>query len=95
MPSFYAAFSAITEASHSGRTIWRIIEIAQESERGIIDMETVRYSNEQLIASLDEVIRIQEEGRIKRREAEKELGDIEATLKQKLLDIRNQNGAKI
>ena len=58
-------------------------------------METVRYSNEQLIASLDEVIRIQEEGRIKRREAEKELGDIEATLKQKLLDIRNQNGAKI
>ena len=71
------------------------IEIAKESERGIIDMETVRYSNEQLIASLDEVIRIQEEGRIKRREAEKELGDIEATLKQKLLDIRNQNGAKI
>ncbi len=71
------------------------IEIAKESERGIIDMETVRYSNEQLIASLDEVIRIQEEGRMKRREAEKELGGIEATLKQKLLDIRNQNGAKI
>ena len=64
------------------------IEIAKESERSVVDIETVRYSNEQLISSLDEVIRIQEEGRIKRREAENELGQIEATLKQKLLDIR-------
>ena len=64
------------------------IEIAKESERSIVDIETVRYSNEQLISSLDEVIKIQEEGRIKRREAEAELGQIEATLKQKLLDIR-------
>ena len=65
------------------------IEVAQESERGIIDMETVRYTNEQLITSLDEVVKIQEEGRNKRREAENELGAIEAQLKQKLLDIRN------
>ncbi len=67
------------------------VEIAKESERGIIDMETVRYSNEQLIATLDEVISIQEEGRIKRREAEAELGQIEAELRQKLLDIKGQN----
>ena len=66
------------------------IEIAKESERGLIDMETVRYSNEQLIESLDEVIRIQEEGRQKRRDAENELGKIEAELKQKLLDIKNR-----
>lgn len=65
------------------------VEIAKESERAIVDMETVRYSNEQLIETLDEVVRIQEEGRIKRREAENELGQIEAQLKQKLLDIRN------
>lgn len=65
------------------------VDIAKESERGIVDMETVQYSNEQLIASLDEVIQIQEEGRQKRREAETQLGIIEAELKQKLLDIRN------
>ncbi|MBO4289660.1 MAG: toxic anion resistance protein [Lachnospiraceae bacterium] len=65
------------------------IEIAKESERSVVDIETVRYSNEQLITALDEVVRIQEEGRIKRREAEAELGQIEATLKKKLLDIRH------
>ena len=65
------------------------IEIAKESERSVVDIETVRYSNEQLISALDEVVKIQEEGRAKRREAEAELGQIEATLKQKLLDIRH------
>ena len=65
------------------------VDIAKESERGIVDLETVTYSNEQLIASLDEVIAIQEEGRQKRREAENQLGLIEAELKAKLLDIRN------
>ena len=65
------------------------IEIAKESERGIIDLETVTYSNEQLIESLDEVVRIQEEGRQKRAESEVELAKIETTLKEKLLDIRN------
>ena len=67
------------------------VEIAKESEKGIIELETVKYANEQLIASLDEVIRIQEEGRIKRRAAEEELYQIEGTLKQKLLDIRNNS----
>ena len=65
------------------------IEIAKESERGIIDLESVKFANEQLIESLDEVVKIQEEGRIKRREAEKELYQIEGQLKAKLLDIRN------
>jgi len=67
------------------------IEIAEESEKGIVDIESVKYANEQLITSLDEVVRIQEEGREKRRQAENELGQIEATLKQKLLDIRNSS----
>ena len=66
------------------------VSIAQESERGIVELETLEYSNEQLITALDEVIRIQEEGREKRRNAENELGRVEAELKQKLLDIRNQ-----
>lgn len=65
------------------------VQIAEESERGIIDIETVKHANAELITSLDEVVRIQEEGRIKRRDAEKELALAEATLKQKLLDIRN------
>ena len=64
------------------------VEIAKESERGIVDMETVRYSNQQLIETLDEVVKIQEEGRNKRREAENELIQIESELKAKLLDIR-------
>ncbi len=63
--------------------------IAAESEKGIIDLESVKYANEQLISSLDEVIHIQEEGREKRRAAENELGQIEVRLKKKLLDIRN------
>ena len=67
------------------------VEIAEESEKGIIDLESVKYANEQLITSLDEVVRIQEEGREKRRNAENELGQIEAVLKQKLLDIRNSS----
>ena len=65
------------------------IAIAEESEKGIIDLESVKYANEQLITSLTEVVRIQEEGREKRRDAENQLGHIEAELKQKLLDIRN------
>ena len=65
------------------------VEIAEESERGIIDIETVMHANKELIDSLDEVIRIQEEGRVKRRVAEDQLGQVEAQLKQKLLDIRN------
>lgn len=65
------------------------IETAKESERGIVDVETLKATNESLIATLDEVARIQEEGRQKRRAAEQELNRIEGELKQKLLQIRN------
>lgn len=65
------------------------VEAAKEAERGIVDIETLKHTNEQLISTLDEVAHIQEEGRQKRREAEAELGRIEGELKQKLLEIRN------
>lgn len=61
------------------------IETAKESERGIIDIETLRMTNESLISTLDEVLRIQTEGRQKRKEAEAELQNIEEQLKNKLL----------
>lgn len=62
------------------------IEAAKESERGIVDLETLKQTNQSLISTLDEVMKIQEEGRQKRREAEQELGRLEGELKQKLLD---------
>ena len=64
------------------------VEVARESERGIVDLETLKHTNEQLIATLEEVRQIQDEGRTKRAEAEQELGRIEGELKQKLLEIR-------
>ena len=64
------------------------IETAKESERGIIDMETLRKTNESLISTLDEVMRIQREGKEKRREAEKEMNRLEGELKKKLLPIQ-------
>ena len=65
------------------------VEIAQETERGIVDIETVAYTNQQLISTLDEVLRIQDEGRAKRKAAEAQLIRIETELKNKLLEIRN------
>ena len=64
------------------------IDTAKESERGVVDMETLKQTNENLISTLDEVLRIQDEGRQKRREAEAELAQIEGQLKNKLLEIR-------
>lgn len=64
------------------------VETAKESERGIVDIETLKITNESLISTLDEVLRIQEEGRQKRREAEAELNRIENELKNKLLTMR-------
>lgn len=64
------------------------IETAKESERGIVDIETLRNTNESLISTLDEVMRIQTEGRQKRKEAEVELNRIEGELKKKLLELR-------
>lgn len=63
------------------------IETAKESERGIVDIETLKETNKSLIYTLDEVLKIQEDGRSKRRSAEQELGRIEEELRQKLLII--------
>ena len=65
------------------------IETAKESERGIVDIETLKVTNESLISTLDEILRIQTEGRQKRKEAEVELRSIEDQLKNKLLDFKN------
>ena len=64
------------------------VETAKESERGIVDIETLKATNESLISTLDEVMKIQQEGEEKRRTAEAELNRIENELKQKLLEIR-------
>jgi len=64
------------------------VETAKESERGIVDMETLRTTNESLISTLDEVMRIQQEGKQKRREAEVEMNRLEGELKHKLLEIQ-------
>ena len=63
------------------------IEIAKESERAIVDIETLKKTNKDLIDTLDEVIKIHEEGRTKRAEAEEELKNIEEELKTKILEI--------
>ncbi|WP_395547017.1 MULTISPECIES: toxic anion resistance protein [unclassified Lacrimispora] len=63
------------------------IQTAKESERGIVDMETLKKTNESLISTLDEVVRIQADGRTKRREAEVELSRMEGELKSKLLQL--------
>ena len=64
------------------------VEAAREAERSIVDVKTLQHTNEQLISTLDEVMKIQTEGSQKRREAEAELGRIEGELKQKLLELR-------
>ena len=66
------------------------IETAKESERGIVDIETLKVTNESLISTLDEILRIQTEGRQKRKEAEVELRTIEDQLKNKLLNFKTQ-----
>lgn len=63
------------------------IEAAKESERGIVDIETLTQTNQSLIETLDEVVKIQADGRAKRATAEAELGRIEGELKAKLLEI--------
>ena len=63
------------------------IETAKESERGIVDIETLQATNQTLISTLDEVMKIQEEGRTKRAAAEAELQKIEAEMRQKLLEM--------
>lgn len=64
------------------------VETAKETERGIVDIETLRITNQSLISTLDEVMHIQQEGRQKRHEAEKEMMRLENELKGKLLQLR-------
>lgn len=66
------------------------IETAKESERGIVDIETLKATNENLITTLDEVMKIQTEGRAKRAAAENELRSMENQLKEKLLELHNK-----
>lgn len=71
------------QALHQGS-----VGIAKEAERGIVDMETLKKTNLELIATLDEVRQIQDDGRARRAKAEEELGRIEGELKQKLLEMK-------
>lgn len=65
------------------------VETAKESNRSIVDIETLKHTNEQLIQTFDDVLQIQEQGRIKRQEAEQELRQIENELKQIILEIKH------
>jgi uncharacterized protein YaaN involved in tellurite resistance len=67
------------------------VEVAKESERGIVDIETLQHTNEELIATLDEVLAIQQEGHEKRQAAEAELARIESELHTKMLEINVKN----
>ena len=71
------------QALHQGS-----VNVAKESERGIVDIETLKQTNLELIATLDEVRQIQDEGRARRAQAEEELGRIEGELKAKLLEMK-------
>ena len=66
------------------------VETAKETERGIVDIETLQHTNETLISTLDEVMQIQQEGRQKRTEAETELRRLENDLKAKLLEVTDK-----
>ena len=65
------------------------IATAKESERSVVDIETLQHTNQQLISTLDEVMNIQRDGAAKRKAAEAELGRIEGELKQKLMELHN------
>ncbi len=65
------------------------VETAKEAERGIVDIETLKKTNQDLIATLDDVMKVQAEGRQKRLAAEAEMAKMEADLKNKLLEIRS------
>ena len=89
-----AAQSAVTEMTNqllkkNSETLkMATVQTAKEAERSIVDIETLKTTNENLINTLDEVMRIQAEGKQKRREAEIELGRIEGELKNKLMELK-------
>ena len=70
------------QALHTGS-----VAIAREAERGVVDLETLKKTNQELITALDEVRQIQDQGRLSRAKAEDELARIEDELKKKLLEI--------
>ncbi len=70
------------------------LETAKESERGIVDIETLKSTNQTLITTLDEVLKIQEDGREKRRNAEVELQKLESDMREKLLELSRRNTAQ-
>lgn len=70
------------------------IDTAKESERGIVDIETLTQTNQALIETFDEVMKIQAEGRTKRAEAEVELQRIENEMKAKLIEVSSQSKAQ-
>ena len=89
-----AAQNAVTEMTNellkknADKLKMGTIATAKEAERSIVDIETLQHTNQQLIATLDEVLTIQREGAEKRKAAELELGRIEGELKQKLMELR-------
>ncbi|MDE6108626.1 MAG: toxic anion resistance protein, partial [Oscillospiraceae bacterium] len=89
-----AAQSAVTEMTNkllkqnADALKMGTIETAKEAERSVVSIETLQHTNQQLIATLDEMVKIQTEGAQKRKEAEAELGRIEGELKKKLLELR-------
>ncbi|MCI2056757.1 MAG: toxic anion resistance protein [Oscillibacter sp.] len=88
-----AAQSAVTEMTNNllkknaDMLKMGTVAVAKESERSIVDIETLQHTNQQLISTLDEVLNIQREGAAKRKSAEVELGKIEGELKQKLMEL--------
>ncbi|MGI5888697.1 MAG: toxic anion resistance protein [Oscillospiraceae bacterium] len=70
------------------------VDTAKETERGIVDLETIKNTNAMLLQTLDEVVKIQDDGRAQRKAAEQEIAKIEGELKQKLLDIHTVNPAQ-
>ena len=89
-----AAQSAVTEMTNellkknADMLKMGTVETAKEAERSVVDIQTLQHTNQQLISTLDEVMRIQQEGAQTRKEAEVELGRIEGELKQKLMELR-------
>ena len=65
------------------------ISIAKESERGIVEIETLKKVNSDLISIIEETLKIQQEGKVKRNQAEQELTSMENSLKEKLIGIKN------
>ena len=86
--SFAVFLAVICIKANSSRIFSSSVETAREAEKSVVSIETLQHTNQQLISTLDEMMKIQTEGAQKRKEAEAELGRIEGELKQKLLELR-------